>query len=189
MHGGQVRRRCAGGSSAVAWAALLALLSSIAPPPAADGVGIAPRDVRCGPVQPPQGSRPGRRGGRAVAAGEAGCSPRRLGLRGGSSNEEEELIEQMSMLKSAGTADKANVNVVMIGHVDAGKSTISGHLLYLTGMLDERTLDKFARESEVGHLRAYTHTLSLPRSLSLPTSPSRARSRSVPRTPALEVAR
>jgi translation elongation factor EF-Tu-like GTPase len=93
------------------------------------------------------------------------------------------------MLKSAGTADKSNVNVVMIGHVDAGKSTISGHLLYLTGMLDERTLDKFARESEVGHLRAYTHTLSLPRSLSLPTSPSRARSRYVPRTPALEVAR
>ena len=30
---------------------------------------------------------------------------------------------------------KEHVNIVFIGHVDAGKSTIGGHLLYLTGKL------------------------------------------------------
>eukprot|EP00003_Mantamonas_plastica_P028232 TRINITY_DN631_c0_g1_i1.p1 TRINITY_DN631_c0_g1~~TRINITY_DN631_c0_g1_i1.p1 ORF type:complete len:533 (+),score=230.21 TRINITY_DN631_c0_g1_i1:2460-4058(+) len=43
---------------------------------------------------------------------------------------------------------KKHVNIVFIGHVDAGKSTISGHLMYLTGMLDDRTLEKYEREAE-----------------------------------------
>lgn len=43
---------------------------------------------------------------------------------------------------------KENINVVFIGHVDAGKSTIGGHLLVLTGMVDKRTLEKFERESK-----------------------------------------
>ncbi|KAL8595070.1 Eukaryotic peptide chain release factor GTP-binding subunit ERF3A [Nucella lapillus] len=43
---------------------------------------------------------------------------------------------------------KDHVNVVFIGHVDAGKSTIGGHLLYLTGMVDKRTLDKYEREAK-----------------------------------------
>jgi peptide chain release factor subunit 3 len=60
--------------------------------------------------------------------------------------DDEKLAEQMSKLSSA--SEKVNINIVMVGHVDAGKSTISGHLLYLTGMLDERTLEKFTRESE-----------------------------------------
>lgn len=49
---------------------------------------------------------------------------------------------------------------MFIGHVDAGKSTIGGHLLYLTGMLvlsiyisilgmvDQRTLEKYEREAK-----------------------------------------
>ena len=32
-------------------------------------------------------------------------------------------------------ARKDNVNIVFIGHVDAGKSTIGGHILYLTGQV------------------------------------------------------
>lgn len=36
--------------------------------------------------------------------------------------------------------DKDIINLVFIGHVDAGKSTIGGHLLYLTGNLK---LDKY----------------------------------------------
>jgi len=31
--------------------------------------------------------------------------------------------------------------------LDAGKSTISGHILYATGMVDDRTLEKFEREA------------------------------------------
>ncbi|XP_070184750.1 eukaryotic peptide chain release factor GTP-binding subunit ERF3A-like isoform X2 [Littorina saxatilis] len=43
---------------------------------------------------------------------------------------------------------KDHINVVFIGHVDAGKSTIGGHLLYLTGMVDKRTLEKYEREAK-----------------------------------------
>lgn len=45
-------------------------------------------------------------------------------------------------------ARKDNVNIVFIGHVDAGKSTIGGHILYLTGQVDKRTLEKFEREAK-----------------------------------------
>lgn len=43
---------------------------------------------------------------------------------------------------------KERVNMVFVGHVDAGKSTIGGQLLYLTGMVDARTLEKYEREAK-----------------------------------------
>lgn len=43
---------------------------------------------------------------------------------------------------------REHVNVVFIGHVDAGKSTLGGSLLYCTGMVDERTMDKYKREAK-----------------------------------------
>lgn len=43
---------------------------------------------------------------------------------------------------------RVHLNIIFIGHVDAGKSTISGQIMYLTGMLDDRTLEKFERESK-----------------------------------------
>jgi len=43
---------------------------------------------------------------------------------------------------------KEHLNIVFIGHVDAGKSTIGGQLLYLTGMVDKRTLEKYEREAK-----------------------------------------
>jgi peptide chain release factor subunit 3 len=44
--------------------------------------------------------------------------------------------------------DKEPVNIVFIGHVDAGKSTIGGHILFLTGMVDQRTMEKYEKESK-----------------------------------------
>lgn len=41
-----------------------------------------------------------------------------------------------------------HLNVVFIGHVDAGKSTLSGQMLFLTGSVDERTIEKFSREAK-----------------------------------------
>jgi peptide chain release factor subunit 3 len=38
---------------------------------------------------------------------------------------------------------KEHVNLIFIGHVDAGKSTLGGSLLNVTGMVDERTLEKY----------------------------------------------
>ncbi len=43
---------------------------------------------------------------------------------------------------------KEHLNIVFIGHVDAGKSTIGGQLLHLTGMVDKRTLEKYEREAK-----------------------------------------
>ncbi|KAF2837571.1 hypothetical protein M501DRAFT_937521 [Patellaria atrata CBS 101060] len=43
---------------------------------------------------------------------------------------------------------KEHVNVIFLGHVDAGKSTLGGSILYATGMVDERTMEKFKREAK-----------------------------------------
>jgi len=51
-------------------------------------------------------------------------------------------------VEEATTTEKPHVNVVFIGHVDAGKSTIGGQMMYLTGMVDKRTLEKYEREAK-----------------------------------------
>src|SRR3990170_1594025 len=45
-------------------------------------------------------------------------------------------------------ADKPHLNVIVIGHVDHGKSTSMGHFLYDLGVVDMRAIDEFAKESE-----------------------------------------
>jgi len=42
---------------------------------------------------------------------------------------------------------KLHVNVVVIGHVDSGKSTTTGHLIYKCGGIDKRTIEKFEKEA------------------------------------------
>jgi len=44
-------------------------------------------------------------------------------------------------------AEKTHVNLVVIGHVDSGKSTTTGHLIYKCGGIDERTIEKFEKEA------------------------------------------
>ncbi|GBG33809.1 Elongation factor 1-alpha [Hondaea fermentalgiana] len=43
---------------------------------------------------------------------------------------------------------RPHLNVVTIGHVDAGKSTLSGSILYVTGKVDKRTIEKFEQEAK-----------------------------------------
>ncbi|KAF2453835.1 elongation factor Tu GTP binding domain-containing protein [Lineolata rhizophorae] len=43
---------------------------------------------------------------------------------------------------------KEHVNVIFLGHVDAGKSTLGGSILYATGMVDERTMEKYKKEAK-----------------------------------------
>ena len=43
--------------------------------------------------------------------------------------------------------DKVHMNLVVIGHVDAGKSTATGHLIYKCGGIDKRTIEKFEKEA------------------------------------------
>jgi peptide chain release factor subunit 3 len=43
---------------------------------------------------------------------------------------------------------KQHLNIVFVGHVDAGKSTMGGNLLFVTGMVDKRTMEKYEREAK-----------------------------------------
>ncbi|KAG5277500.1 hypothetical protein AALO_G00118340 [Alosa alosa] len=43
---------------------------------------------------------------------------------------------------------KPLLNMVVIGHVDAGKSTLMGHLLYLLGNVNKRTMHKYEQEAK-----------------------------------------
>jgi len=43
--------------------------------------------------------------------------------------------------------EKLHINAVVIGHVDAGKSTTTGHLIYKLGGIDKRSIEKFEKEA------------------------------------------
>jgi len=43
--------------------------------------------------------------------------------------------------------EKGHINVVVIGHVDSGKSTTTGHMIYKCGGVDQRTIEKFEKEA------------------------------------------
>jgi len=43
---------------------------------------------------------------------------------------------------------REHINIVFIGHVDAGKSTLSGNILYLTDNVDHRTIEKYEKEAK-----------------------------------------
>ncbi|KAI9257022.1 P-loop containing nucleoside triphosphate hydrolase protein [Helicostylum pulchrum] len=54
------------------------------------------------------------------------------------------VLEEFEKRSSA----KPKLNLVVIGHVDAGKSTLMGHFLYALGQVNERTMKKFERDSQ-----------------------------------------
>ena len=43
--------------------------------------------------------------------------------------------------------EKVHMSLVVVGHVDAGKSTATGHLIYKCGGIDKRTIEKFEKEA------------------------------------------
>ncbi|MDY6966001.1 MAG: translation elongation factor EF-1 subunit alpha [Halobacteriota archaeon] len=45
-------------------------------------------------------------------------------------------------------ADKPHMNLAMIGHVDHGKSTLVGRLLYEAGVVDPHIIDEYRKEAE-----------------------------------------
>jgi elongation factor 1 alpha-like protein len=46
------------------------------------------------------------------------------------------------------SSEKAKLNMVVIGHVDAGKSTLMGHFLYALGQVSDKTIKKYEREAQ-----------------------------------------
>lgn len=55
-----------------------------------------------------------------------------------------ELIEQ----EEKEGKRKESANIIFIGHVDAGKSTTSGNILFQSGNIEQRIIDKFEREAK-----------------------------------------
>lgn len=60
----------------------------------------------------------------------------------------EKELEDVDEATLAEMYGKEHVNIIFLGHVDAGKSTLGGSILISTGMVDERTLDKYKREAK-----------------------------------------
>nr|XP_046265494.1 elongation factor 1-alpha-like [Scatophagus argus] len=65
------------------------------------------------------------------------CSPAHLKLHG----DQKHIVPIMPI-------EKTHINIVVIGHVDSGKSTTTGHLIYKAGGIDKRTIEKFEKESQ-----------------------------------------
>ncbi len=45
-------------------------------------------------------------------------------------------------------SEKPHLNMVVVGHVDHGKSTMVGHMLLQTGNVDQKKIDEYAKQSE-----------------------------------------
>uniref|UniRef100_A0A2I2ZK70 Tr-type G domain-containing protein n=1 Tax=Gorilla gorilla gorilla TaxID=9595 RepID=A0A2I2ZK70_GORGO len=43
--------------------------------------------------------------------------------------------------------EKTHINIVIIGHINSGKSTTTGHLIYKCGGIDKRTIEKFEKDT------------------------------------------
>jgi peptide chain release factor subunit 3 len=74
-----------------------------------------------------------------------------LDLGGDEKDEEEEEEEEESFIPEEEVIDedpREHLNVVLIGHVDAGKSTLSGNILYLMDMVDKRTIERYEKEAK-----------------------------------------
>merc|ERR1739838_878128 len=69
--------------------------------------------------------------------GSSGINGRYMGLL---------LLASFKSYKMA-KGEKIHISIVVVGHVDSGKSTTTGHLIYKCGGIDKRTIEKFEKES------------------------------------------
>ncbi|TYZ65147.1 hypothetical protein PybrP1_012055 [[Pythium] brassicae (nom. inval.)] len=58
----------------------------------------------------------------------------------------QEACAQLAADEASATG-RAKISMVVIGHVDAGKSTITGHLLYRLGYVSQKLMHKYEKES------------------------------------------
>lgn len=68
-----------------------------------------------------------------------------------SQQEEASHVKETDFVEEEDIGDedpREHLNVVLIGHVDAGKSTLSGNILYLMGMVDKRTIERYEKEAK-----------------------------------------
>ncbi|XBH95108.1 hypothetical protein VPH35_085736 [Triticum aestivum] len=58
---------------------------------------------------------------------------------------------------SAMGKEKTHINIVVIGHVDSGKSTTTGHLIYKLGGIDKRVIERFEKEAAEMNKRSFKY--------------------------------
>merc|ERR1711881_503503 len=58
-----------------------------------------------------------------------------------------QILHLTTKTTKMGKDDKTHINIVVIGHVDSGKSTTTGHLIYKSGGIDKRVIEKFEKEA------------------------------------------
>ncbi|GJW53762.1 elongation factor 1-alpha [Tanacetum coccineum] len=54
--------------------------------------------------------------------------------------------------------EKIHISIVVIGHVDSGKSTTIGHLIYKLGGIDKRVIERFEKEAADMNKRSFKYT-------------------------------
>ncbi|KAK9479652.1 P-loop containing nucleoside triphosphate hydrolase protein [Lipomyces japonicus] len=62
-----------------------------------------------------------------------------------------EIVDDSDKIDNAVVEDlfgKEHLSIIFMGHVDAGKSTMGGNLLFLTGTVDKRTMEKYEKEAK-----------------------------------------
>ncbi|CAM9354536.1 unnamed protein product [Choristocarpus tenellus] len=90
------------------------------------------------------------------AEGEGDLNPKGMKNEGGGGEEREVAVAEPGVVAETVVEEKESteedprehLNIVFIGHVDAGKSTLSGNILYLTDFVDRRTIERYEREAK-----------------------------------------
>jgi hypothetical protein len=66
--------------------------------------------------------------------------------------------------------EKFHINIVVIGHVDSGKSTTTGHLIYKLGGIDKRVIERFEKEAAEMNKRSFKYAWVLDVNVVLPST-------------------
>ncbi|GAB0099241.1 HBS1-like protein [Sergentomyia squamirostris] len=122
------------------------LLEKFAKPPTAPTVTITPTTDRASvkrgfDVNSPSVQSPVVSGRNTPEIGDDSRTPNRLGTKENQRNAQE-------MYQKERKSGKSHIHMVVIGHVDAGKSTLMGHLLFDLGNVPPRMMHKYEQESK-----------------------------------------
>ncbi|OJA14671.1 hypothetical protein AZE42_02400 [Rhizopogon vesiculosus] len=125
------------------------------PTPAPTKVTPAPAKVTPAPTPQPKSSLPPSVAASTPASQSSSPAPtnkvystERAKTDTSSIAKEVQSVADQEVLKDLFGDVKEHLNIVFIGHVDAGKSTLGGNLLYLSGGVDKRTMEKYEREAK-----------------------------------------
>ena len=67
------------------------------------------------------------------------------------------LLNVFACLITVMGKEKTHINIVVIGHVDSGKSTTTGHLIYKLGGIDKRVIERFEKEAAEMNKRSFKY--------------------------------